>query len=71
MLWERLSQAGGKQCYGIVGDALNPIIDALCCNGKVEFFHVRNEEYGVFAAVAEAYLTGNPERRDGRGHQVD
>jgi pyruvate dehydrogenase (quinone) len=29
-------------------------------NGKIEFIHVRNEEYGVFAAVAEAYLTGNP-----------
>ena len=29
-------------------------------NGKIEFIHVRHEEYGVFAAVAEAYLTGNP-----------
>ena len=26
----------------------------------VDFIHVRHEEYGVFAAVAEAYLTGNP-----------
>jgi thiamine pyrophosphate-dependent acetolactate synthase large subunit-like protein len=49
-----------KRCYGIVGDALNPVIDALHRNGKVEFVHVRNEEYGVFAAVAEAYFTGNP-----------
>jgi pyruvate dehydrogenase (quinone) len=60
VLWEMLAKAGVKRCYGIVGDALNPVIDALRRNGKVEFVHVRNEEYGVFAAVAEAYMTGDP-----------
>jgi pyruvate dehydrogenase (quinone) len=60
LMWEMLQKAGVKRCYGIVGDALNPVIDALRRNGKVEFIHVRNEEYGAFAAVAEAYLTGNP-----------
>ena len=55
-----LANAGVKRCYGIVGDALNPVIDGLRRNGKIEFIHVRHEEYGVFAAVAEAYLTGNP-----------
>src|SRR5258708_39284509 len=52
--------AGVKRCYGIVGDALNPVIDALRRNGNVDFVHVRNEEYGVFAAVADAYFTGAP-----------
>jgi pyruvate dehydrogenase (quinone) len=60
ILWEMLANAGVKRCYGIVGDALNPVIDGLRRNGKVEFIHVRHEEYGVFAAVAEAYFTGNP-----------
>jgi pyruvate dehydrogenase (quinone) len=60
LLWEMLQKAGVKRCYGIVGDALNPVIDALRRNGNVDFIHVRNEEYGVFAAVAEAYLTKNP-----------
>jgi pyruvate dehydrogenase (quinone) len=60
LLWEMLAKAGVKRCYGIVGDALNPVIDALRRNGKIEFIHVRHEEYGVFAAVAEACLTGNP-----------
>src|SRR5271170_2079881 len=60
ILCEMLANAGVKRCYGIVGDALNPFIDALRRNGKIEFIHVRHEEYGVFAAVAEAYLTGNP-----------
>ena len=60
LLWEMLANAGVKRCYGIVGDALNPVIDGLHRNGKIEFIHVRHEEYGVFAAVAEAYLTGDP-----------
>src|SRR5580698_9195830 len=60
VLWEMLAKAGVKRCYGIVGDALNPIVDALRRNGTIEFVAVRHEEYGVFAAVAEAYFTGNP-----------
>src|ERR1700733_9795257 len=60
LMWEMFEQAGVTRCYGIVGDALNPVIDALRRNGKIDFIHVRHEEYGVFAAVAEAYLTGNP-----------
>jgi pyruvate dehydrogenase (quinone) len=60
VLWEMLAKAGVKRCYGIVGDALNPVVDALRRNGAIEFVQVRNEEYGAFAAVAEAYFTGNP-----------
>jgi pyruvate dehydrogenase (quinone) len=59
-LWEMLAAAGVRRCYGIVGDALNPVIDALRRNGSVDFVHVRHEEYGVFAAVAEACLSGRP-----------
>lgn len=59
-LWEMLVSSGVKRCYGIVGDALNPMIDALRRNGSVDFVHVRNEEFGAFAAVAEACLTGQP-----------
>src|SRR5580704_8756089 len=60
VLWSMLAKAGVKRCYGIVGDALNPVIDALRRNGEIEFIHVRHEEYGVFAAVADAYMTGQP-----------
>src|SRR5580692_11984555 len=60
VMWSMLAKAGVKRCYGIVGDALNPVIDALRRNGEIEFIHVRHEEYGVFAAVADAYLTGSP-----------
>jgi pyruvate dehydrogenase (quinone) len=67
-MWELLHAAGVRRCYGIVGDALNPTIDALRCNGGVEFIHVRHEEYGGFAAVADPILRASPsrsaERRD-------
>lgn len=59
-LWEMLVAAGVKRCYGIVGDALNPVIDAMRRNGGVDFIHVRNEEWGALAAVADARLTGQP-----------
>jgi pyruvate dehydrogenase (quinone) len=59
-LWEMLISAGVRRCYGIVGDALNPVIDAMRRNGGIDFVHVRHEEYGAFAAVAEARLTGTP-----------
>ena len=39
VMWELLAKAGVKRCYGIVGDALNPVIDALRRNGKIEFIH--------------------------------
>jgi pyruvate dehydrogenase (quinone) len=60
LLWEMLANAGVERCYGIVGDALNPVVDALRRNGKIEFIPVRHEEYGALAAVAEAYFTGKP-----------
>lgn len=60
VLWQLLHAAGVRRCYGIVGDALNPAIDALRRNGGIEFIHVRHEEYGGFAAVADAYVTGKP-----------
>ncbi|RDI46387.1 thiamine pyrophosphate-dependent enzyme [Nocardia mexicana] len=59
-MWEMLVSAGVRRCYGIVGDALNPVIDAMHRNGSIDFVHVRHEEYGVFAAVAESCLTGQP-----------
>ena len=58
-LWDMLVSAGVRRCYGIVGDALNPVIDAMRRNGQVDLVHVRNEEFGVFAATAEARLTGH------------
>ena len=54
----RLAEAGVERIYGVVGDSLNPVTDALRLNNKVKWVHVRNEEAGAFAAGAEAQLTG-------------
>ncbi|WP_214413018.1 pyruvate dehydrogenase [Sphaerisporangium fuscum] len=53
-----LRQAGVRRVYGVVGDSLNPIVDAIRRAEDVDWVHVRNEEAGAFAAAAEAQLTG-------------
>lgn len=50
--------AGVRRVYGVVGDSLNGITDALRRKGKIDWVHVRHEEVGAFAASAEAHLTG-------------
>src|SRR6201993_2465759 len=55
---ETLAIAGVKRIYGIVGDSLNGLTDALRRQGKIEWIYVRHEEVAAFAAGAEAHLTG-------------
>jgi pyruvate dehydrogenase (quinone) len=55
---ETLVAAGVKRIYGIVGDSLNGLTDAIRRQGKIEWVHVRHEEVAAFAAGAEAHLTG-------------
>src|SRR5262252_1700354 len=55
---EILAAAGVKRIYGIVGDSLNGLTDAIRKQGKIEWLHVRHEEVAAFAAGAEAHLTG-------------
>jgi glyoxylate carboligase len=53
-----LRQAGVERIYGVVGDSLNPVVDAVRRTDGIEWVHVRNEEAAAFAAAAEAQLTG-------------
>src|SRR5258705_4351934 len=53
-----LAAAGVRRMYGIVGDSLNGLTDAIRRQGKIEWVHVRHEEVAAFAAGAEAHLTG-------------
>jgi pyruvate dehydrogenase (quinone) len=57
-LVEVLRQAGVERVYGVVGDSLNPIVDAIRRTPEIEWVYVRNEEAGAFAAAAEAQVTG-------------
>lgn len=59
----QLVDAGVHRIYGIVGDSLNPIVDAVrktggSAQGGIDWIHVRHEEAAAFAASAEAQLTG-------------
>jgi len=55
---ETLEQAGVKHCWGVPGDTLNFVTDAIR-RSKIEWVHVRHEEVGGFAAGAEAMITGD------------
>ena len=57
-LVETLTQAGVKRIYGIVGDSLNGITEALRRQHAIEWMHVRHEEVAAFAAAGEAQITG-------------
>jgi thiamine pyrophosphate-dependent acetolactate synthase large subunit-like protein len=56
---ETLVAAGVKRIYGIVGDSLNGLTDAMRRQGKIEWVHLRHEEVAAFAAGADAPLTGS------------
>ena len=57
-LVEALQQAGVKRIYGVVGDSLNGVTDAIRRHKTIEWVHVRHEEGGAFAAGGEAHVTG-------------
>ena len=46
---EVLESAGVKHIYGVVGDTLNFVIDAIS-KSSIEWVHTRHEEVGAFAA---------------------
>jgi pyruvate dehydrogenase (quinone) len=55
---DTLAAAGVKRVYGVTGDSLNGITDAIRRNKQIEWMHVRHEEAAAFAAGAESHLTG-------------
>ncbi|MFD6356107.1 pyruvate dehydrogenase [Nocardia tengchongensis] len=57
-LVDALVAAGVQRVYGLVGDSLNPFVDALRRTEGIEWVHCHNEECAAFAAGAESLLTG-------------
>ncbi|MEV6192420.1 pyruvate dehydrogenase [Streptomyces sp. NPDC051920] len=53
-----LVRAGVERLYGVVGDSLNPVVDAIRRNAAIDWIQVRHEETAAFAAGAEAQITG-------------
>ena len=54
-----LAEHGVRTMWGVVGDALNPVTDAIRREERIEWIGVRHEEAAAFAAGAQAQLTGS------------
>lgn len=53
-----LKASGVRRIYGLPGDSLNGLTDALHRDQEVVWQHVRHEEAAAFAAAGEAGVTG-------------
>ncbi len=52
-------RAGIKRIYGLTGDSLNHISDAMRRDGRMDWVHVRHEESGELAVCAGSRGPGN------------
>jgi thiamine pyrophosphate-dependent acetolactate synthase large subunit-like protein len=57
-LLDILVQCDVDHIYGVPGDAINPLVEAMRVRDDIRFIHVTHEEAGAFAASGEAKLTG-------------
>jgi pyruvate dehydrogenase (quinone) len=57
VLVDTLEQVGVRHIFGLIGDSLNPLADAVR-HSKIEWIGVRHEEGGALAAAGQAKLTG-------------
>ena len=57
MLVGVLEQIGVKHIFGLIGNSLNPLADAVR-HSKIEWIGVRHEEGAALAAAGQAKLTG-------------
>jgi pyruvate dehydrogenase (quinone) len=58
LLIDTLVRAGVTRMWGLPGDSLNAVTDALRRDGRIQWLHMRHEEGAAFAAGAEAEITG-------------
>lgn len=57
-LIETINDAGIKHIYAVTGDSLNEVNEAVRKQNDIKWIHVRHEETGAYAALAEAELNG-------------
>ncbi|ORE90372.1 ubiquinone-dependent pyruvate dehydrogenase [Aurantimonas sp. 22II-16-19i] len=58
LIVETLELVGVRRIYGVVGDSLNALTEALRSRGTIDWVHVRHEEVAAFAAAGESQVTG-------------
>ncbi|MEU9004934.1 thiamine pyrophosphate-dependent enzyme [Streptomyces sp. NPDC059982] len=55
---DALKDLGVQQVFGVVGDALNPLTDAIRTTDGLDWIGCRHEEVAAFAAGAQSQLSG-------------
>ncbi len=58
LMAKTLANAGVKRIWGVTGDSLNGLNEALRQQGRIDWLMTRHEEVAAFAAGAEATITG-------------
>ncbi|MEM6463615.1 MAG: thiamine pyrophosphate-dependent enzyme [Pseudomonadota bacterium] len=58
VLLDSLHAAGATKIFGVTGDALNPLLEAIRRDGRFEWIAMRHEENAAYAAYSQATLTG-------------
>ena len=56
LITDTIAELGVRDVWGVVGDALNPITDAVRTDDRLRWIGVRHEEAGAFAASAQSQL---------------
>lgn len=60
MLVSLLAENGVSHIFGVAGDALNPLTDAIRRDGRIQWVGVHHEENGAYAAYAQSAIRGGP-----------
>jgi thiamine pyrophosphate-dependent acetolactate synthase large subunit-like protein len=57
-LLDILAEAGAREVFGITGDVINPLLEAIRNDDRFHWIGVRHEEHAAYAAAAQWELTG-------------
>ncbi|HIG72550.1 MAG: thiamine pyrophosphate-dependent enzyme [Myxococcales bacterium] len=57
-LLDTLAEAGARDIFGMTGDVLNPLLEAIRKDDRFRWIGVRHEEHAAYAAAAQSELTG-------------
>lgn len=58
VLLEILADAGARDIFGVTGDALNTLLEAIRTDDRFRWYGMRHEENAAYAAYAQAEITG-------------
>jgi len=57
-LLDMLAEAGAREIFGMTGDVINPLLEAIRNDDRFRWIGVRLEEHAAYAAAAHSEITG-------------